>query len=85
MANTIAKMRQDTWNGVLPGDNNEFDSVPFNRKNTGTEPLYPPISKAGIKVSDIDLVGPIGRKAAAKKAGVGINEAPDYTNVNYPE
>jgi hypothetical protein len=91
MANTIAKMRENTWNGVLPGDNNGFDSVPFNRKNTGTEPINAKgISRAGIKVSDIDLVGPIGRKAALKKAQaadptVGINVAPDYTNTNYPE
>jgi hypothetical protein len=84
MANNIKKMREDTWNGVLPGDNNDFESVPFNRKNTGTEPKYPETSKAGIKVSDTDLLSPIARKAAAKRKSESINVAPDYTNTNYP-
>jgi hypothetical protein len=80
----IAKQRDNTWNGVLPGDNNGFDSVPFNRKNTGTVQQFPETSKAGIKVSDVDLVGPIGRKTFATKHGLSVNAAPDYTNTNYP-
>jgi hypothetical protein len=90
MANTIAKMRADTWNGVLPGDNNGFESVPYDRKNTGTEPFYPETSKAGIKVSELDQLSPIARKAARARAAangtpIGPNDAPDYENTNYPK
>jgi hypothetical protein len=83
---TIKEMRDNTWNGIIPGDNNgSFESVPYTRNNTGTKPGYPETSKAGIKVSDIDNISPIGRKTFAEKHGLGINDAPDYENANYPK
>jgi hypothetical protein len=80
---TIAKMRENTWNGVLPGDNNAVDSVPFNRKNSGTKPYYPETSKAGIKVSEIDQF-PLRAQKGQLKLDSSIKTYTDFTNTNYP-
>jgi hypothetical protein len=85
----IAEQREATWNGVIPSDNNgHFDSVAGKSSAQAQVGYEHEVSRAGIKVSDIDLVGPLGRKAALAKAKAAdkLDEAttPDFSNANYP-
>jgi hypothetical protein len=91
----IAEQRDATWNVEIPSDNNgHFDSVAGKTSAQAQVGYAHEVSRAGIKVSDVDLVGHIGRKAAIAKAKIAQDDGeanavikattPDFSNANYP-